>query len=185
MADGDTRGRWHHGVVEPRVELLKTNEPTFDVVVRWHQREWSHGDDNANFEEWRSRLDGRCSGDTIPFTLVAYVEADPVGCLSVCHDDLDYRVIDRGPWLSGMFVVGSARNLGVGRSLLRVADQRAQAFGAPELWLHTSEAGPFYHRCGWAFAHRKQGPRDDAVMVRQLGTSTARATPASTHFSRS
>ena len=154
--------------MEPRVELLEANIDPFDTVFAWHWREWSHGEPDADFDEWRARLCERSAGDQIPFTLVAYIDADPVGCLSVCHDDSDKRFAEHGPWLSGMFVDGRARNLGVGRALLQSVEERTLALGIAELWVHTSEAGPFYERCGWTYAHRKEAVRDESVLTRDL-----------------
>jgi GNAT superfamily N-acetyltransferase len=67
-----------------------------------------------------------------------------------------------------MFVVGRARNLGVGRALVRAAGDTARLFGATELRLYTAEAGPFYERCGWSYLHHKQRPIDNSVMRREL-----------------
>src|SRR5439155_18872000 len=76
----------------------------------------------------------------------------------------DSRFADRGPWLSGVVVVGRARNLGVGRGMLDAAADRARQVGATELWLHTAAAARFYERCGYELAHVKQGHEDDAVL---------------------
>jgi GNAT superfamily N-acetyltransferase len=91
-----------------------------------------------------------------------------VGCLSVTDDDLDERFADRGPWLSGMVVIPRARNLGVGRVLVKAAESTARSFGVPELWLRTETAGPFYERCGWSYAAPKQSLRLAAVLRRAL-----------------
>jgi GNAT superfamily N-acetyltransferase len=154
--------------VEARIEPLEAYTPPFDTVIGWHWREWSHGEPDADLEAWRRRLASRCQHDAIPFTLVAYLGSDPVGCLTTCHDDTDSRFPGHGPWLSGMFVIGDARNLGIGRALLRATEHRAHALGASELWLYTSEAGPFYERCGYTYAHRKDALRDNAVLHRSL-----------------
>ncbi|MGO9876373.1 MAG: GNAT family N-acetyltransferase [Acidimicrobiia bacterium] len=154
--------------MHPRIELLRADSALVDVVVGWHWREWNHEYDNANLDEWRRRVRGRTQHDRVPFTLVAHLDDEPVGCLSVCDDDLDGRYSDRGPWLSGMVVIGTARNLGVGRALVRAVEVRARTFGLAELWLRTGEAGPFYERCGWTYVLRKEHLRDDAVMRRDL-----------------
>jgi GNAT superfamily N-acetyltransferase len=88
--------------------------------------------------------------------------------VSVTDDDLDDRFADRGPWLSGMLVIGPARNLGVGRALLSAVEERARAIGATELWLHTGEAEQFYERCGWSHLARREHVGDDTVMQRAL-----------------
>ena len=71
------------------------------------------------------------------------------------REDVDAEFADRGPWLSGVYVLGAARDLGLGRRLLDVAARRAREAGATELWLHTGEAARFYERC----ATRWRGPR--------------------------
>jgi GNAT superfamily N-acetyltransferase len=155
-------------VVEVRIELLSADSPTIDTVLSWHWHEWSDGAEDANRDEWRSRLQSRANHDRVPFTLVAHLDGEPVGCLSVCEDDRDDRFAGQGPWLSGMFVVGRARNLGVGRALVRTVEEKARTFGARELWLYTAEAGPFYERCGWSYQLRKEHPRDNSVMRHEL-----------------
>lgn len=154
--------------VEVRVELLDAVSPLFERVVEWHWHEWSNGLSDADRAAWRARLATRCRDDGIPFTLVAFADGEPVGCLTVCHDDLDARFADRGPWLSGVLVAGPARNLGVGRALVRAAEARAAAFGAREMWLWTSEAGPFYARCGYTVVARKEDVAGHAVLWRAL-----------------
>ena len=168
MATRAGGSRREHVVMEPRIELLTADSPLIEIVLGWHWREWSHEHDDANVDEWRAHVRGRTNHDRVPFTLVAHLDAEPVGSLAVCDDDLDERFADRGPWLSGMLVVGPARNLGVGRALVRTAEEHARKLGIPELWLRTGEAGPFYERCGWAYVLRKEHARDDAVMRREL-----------------
>jgi GNAT superfamily N-acetyltransferase len=154
--------------VQPRIELLSPDSPLIDAVVGWHWREWSHEYDDANLDEWRRRVRDRTHPDRVPFTMVAHLDDEPVGCLSVCEDDLDSRFTDCGPWLSGTVVIGSARNLGVGRALVQAVEEYARMFGVAELWLRTGQAGPFYERCGWTYMVRKAHVRDDAVMRRGL-----------------
>jgi GNAT superfamily N-acetyltransferase len=154
--------------MQPRLELLHGDTDIFEIVAEWHWREWSHGDGHAVRSEWRERLNSRTHDQEIPFTLVAFVDGRPVGSLSVCNDDRDARFAENGPWLAGMFVLGPARNLGIGRALLRGAEERSRSFGATEMWLYTSEAGPFYERCGYQYAHRKEGMDDNAVLWRVL-----------------
>jgi GNAT superfamily N-acetyltransferase len=156
--------------VDLRVEALADHPGLVDTVVGWHWREWSHGHAEASLDDWRSRLVARSNRDRVPFTLVAFLDAEPVGCVSVCDDDMDARFADHGPWLSGMLVIGEARNLGLGRALLREVEVRARRSGATELWLHTGEASAFYERCGWMVIARKQQMHEDTVMRLDLGS---------------
>jgi GNAT superfamily N-acetyltransferase len=149
--------------METRVDLLADHLDLVDTVTGWHWREWSHGHADASLDAWRARLVSRSHRDRVPFTLVGFVDAVAVGCVSVCDDDVDARFAGHGPWLSGMLVIGEARNLGVGRALLHEA-ALSRRFGAAELWLHTAEASAFYGRCGWNVVSRKQQLHEDTVM---------------------
>jgi len=147
------------------VELLDAASPLVETVCAWHWHAFADGVETGQRAAWLGRLRQRCSRDAIPFTLVAQVGGEPVGCLTVCDDDADPRYANAGPWLSGMVVVPRARNLGVGRALLLAAAERARALGARELWLHTGEAARFYERCGYRLVREKQGLDDDAVLT--------------------
>jgi GNAT superfamily N-acetyltransferase len=153
--------------VDLHVELLKAPDPLLDVVLHWHWREWSLGTETER-DEWRERLRARTGETGIPFTFVARWGDVPVGSISVCTDDVDGEFADRGPWLTGVYVVGAARDLGVGRRLLELAADRAREAGATELWLHTGEAARFYERCGYEVARPKTSLAQDAVLWRSL-----------------
>lgn len=149
------------------VETVSPADPVLDTVLDWHWREWGLGTE-AERDEWRERLRARTGEIGIPFTLVARWSGQPVGSISVCVDDVDAEFADRGPWLSGVYVLGGARDLGVGRRLLDVAANRARAAGSTELWLHTGEATRFYERCGYEVARPKTSLAVDAVLWRPL-----------------
>ena len=163
----DDRAREHDwAVIE--VKRLTADAAVFDEVFRWHWREWGVSTPDADESEWRAQLARRCHVDGIPFTVVAALDGEPVGCVSVCEDDRDVRYGERGPWLSGMVVVGPARNMGVGRELLVAAADAARQAAVAELWVWTTEAGPFYERCGYEYAHRKETLRDQSVLYLAL-----------------
>ena len=161
----DATGR---SALDLRIVSLDAAPELAGTVAAWHWREWGPGDFGRTAEQWLETIRGRSRADGIPFTLVGLVGDTPVGTVSVCADDLDERYADRGPWVSGMVVVGRARNLGVGRALLAAAEARARAAGCHELWLHTAEAMRFYERCGWSLVAEKAALDRDAVLCRDL-----------------
>lgn len=161
------RLRWDDAGVDVHIGLLTAEDSVLETVLHWHVREWGFGTE-AERHEWRLRLQARTSTTGIPFTLVARWGDEPVGSISVCTDDADAEFTDRGPWLSGVFVLGAARNLGLGRRLLEAAADRARQGGATELWLHTGEAARFYERCDYIVARPKTSLVRDAVLWRPL-----------------
>ncbi len=154
-------------LVDFRLDLLSNDDSVLATIANWHWREWSLGTEEER-RRWHRRLETRTGSTGIPFTIVAHWDHEPVGSISVCTDDSDPDFADRGPWLTGVYVLGAARNLGLGRRLLDAAAERAQRFGAGELWLHTGEATHFYERCGYELARPKRSLTEDAVLWRPL-----------------
>ena len=150
------------------VELLADHPSLVPLVARWHWREWGDEEREGSESEWRDIVGRRIQRDAVPFTLLAFMDEEPVGCLSVCWDDVDADFADEGPWLSGMFVRGPARNLGIGRALVQAAESRCRTSGHRVIWLHTGEACRFYERCGWKLMRAKAALNRDAVMQRDL-----------------
>jgi len=152
-----------------RVEDLADHLDLVPVVAAWHWREWRAEEPPAAEAKFLAILAARTRRNEVPFTLLAFLGDEVVGSISVCWDDTDAEFADEGPWLSGMFVVGAARDLGIGRQLLEAAEARAVALGHDELWAHTGEAERFYVRCGWEVVRPKEPLVRDAVVRRVLG----------------
>lgn len=151
------------GGVGVRIGSLADHPELVEGLARWHDREWGRGE-----AAWTVALTARSGADTVPFTLVAFLGDEPVGCVSLTHDDVDPEFAAHGPWLSGMIVVSGARDLGIGRRLLGEVEARAVALGHTELWAHTQEAERFYVRCGWEVVRPKVPLHRDAVVRRTL-----------------
>ncbi len=154
-----------------RIEPLADHLDLVPVVADWCWQQW--GEDTVSSQvSWTATIAARLRAAEVPFSLVALLDGEPVGAVSVCWDDADPDVEDEGPWLSGLVVRGPARNLGIGRQLLAEAVARSTAMGHHRLWAHTSEAERFYERCGWEVVRPKEPMRRDAV-VRHCSTQAA------------
>jgi tRNA (cmo5U34)-methyltransferase len=167
--------------VQLRVASLSDYPDLVDPVIDWHWQEWGlHQSDDPpqTIEQWRARLVRRSQSGRIPFTLVAFVDDEPVGCVTVCNDDKDARYADRTPWLSGMVVRSVARNLGVGRALVLEAEHQAAHLGVHEMWVWTTEAAPFYQRCGYQVVAKKETLAGSTVLRHDLREGQFHFNPA-------
>ena len=155
-----------------RIESLGDRLDLVPTVADWCWQQW--GEESISSQvSWTATVAGRLKEDRVPFSLVAVLDGQPVGAVSVCWDDADPDVEAEGPWLTGMIVRGPARNLGIGRQLLAEACARAGAMGHSELWAHTAEAERFYERCGWEVVRPKEPLRRDAVVRHALADPEA------------
>lgn len=157
-----------HAAAPVQIVSLADHLALVDTISRWQWREWGDQEPPEAEFAWRAQLESRARRDSIPFTLVALLNGAAVGSVTVCTDDLDKAFTDNGPWLSGMLVRPTARNMGVGRQLLIEAERRCRVIGVPEIWLHTDEAQRFYERCGWTTIRPKAAGGSAAVMRRRL-----------------
>jgi GNAT superfamily N-acetyltransferase len=138
------------------------------LLARWHWNEWPSGESAGSEADWRDLIAERSSRGEVPFTKLAFLGDVLVATGSVCWDDADAEFADAGPWVTGVFVQGPARNLGIGRRLMAEIEAAAMAQGFEALWLHTGEAHRFYERCGWTVVRPRRYVGVDTVMRRRL-----------------
>jgi N-acetylglutamate synthase-like GNAT family acetyltransferase len=112
------------------------------------------------FEEWGEET-GRTSADafipglrhrihcsSIPFTLVAFHEKEPVGTASLfIHDMDDHRHLS--PWLAAVYVNPGYRHRKIGRRLCEEVTRRAKSLGVESVYLFTPDRAAFYGHMGW------------------------------------
>ncbi len=138
-------------------------------IARWHWGEWGdHMDPTDSEARWQELIASRSQRGSVPFTKLVLLSEVLVGTASVCWDDDDADFADQGPWLTGMFVQGPARNLGIGRALLGAVEAECRDLGFEDLWLHTGEAHRFYERCSWHVVRPRAYVGVDTVMRRTL-----------------
>jgi GNAT superfamily N-acetyltransferase len=121
------------------------------VVGAWHWEEWgSPGDGEQG--EWTDRLRSWCRRDGMPILLVALVDGELAGSVSLVPSDMPHHEVwtRNGPWLSGLFVRQQLRGRGIGTSLVAACEERARLNDVESLLLYTSTARHMYERVGWA-----------------------------------
>jgi GNAT superfamily N-acetyltransferase len=127
---------------------LRDRPEFFPLVARWIWEEWHHllaQKSSVDFEAWL-RTGGRGCG--LPTTLVRIEDGEPVATVSLESDDMDIRP-DLSPWLASLYVVPAHRGRGLGRVLVRAAEEEARSLGITELFLYTPEHEDFYAALGW------------------------------------
>jgi GNAT superfamily N-acetyltransferase len=127
---------------------LRDRPEFFPVVAGWIWDEWRHllgQRSRAEFEAWL-RAGGR--GPGLPTTLVEIGDGAPVATVSLESDDMDIRP-DLTPWLASLYVVPAQRGRGLGRMLVRAAEEEARTRGVAELYLYTPAQEDFYAALGW------------------------------------
>jgi predicted N-acetyltransferase YhbS len=144
--------------VNLRIEALAAHPGFVPTVAAWIYEEWWTQVAGATAATMTAMLRENLAKPPPPLTLVARDGTRPLGTVSLlAHDVGTHRWASLSPWLAALYVVPSARCLGIGAALLATACAESAAFGAQRLHLLTTNQEPFYARRGWQRLDRHEG----------------------------
>jgi predicted N-acetyltransferase YhbS len=145
------------------IEYLADHADVIPTLTQWIFDEWSY------FHPERTRLDVErlilegCNKEKMPISLVAMDRGEVVGWATLKVNDFKARP-DLSPWLGGLYVNKSQRNVGVGAKLVQEIEGLAGRMGVRRLFLVTDAAENFYSRLGWSVRERTES-QDISVVV--------------------
>ena len=127
------------------IRPLGEHPDLIDLTVRWHLAEF---DPDGDFAFWRSARTREAKLQGVPCAWVAFVEARPVGTVSLIECNMDTHP-ELTPWLAALYVLPEYRNRGIGKALVHRCEREAMGVSFRRLYLFTSEARNYYTRLGW------------------------------------
>ncbi len=149
-----------------RIEQLAKRADLLPVVAAWIYDEWWQDVEGAGVAKLTDLLRPHLVPDQIPLSLVALLDALPVGTASLlAHDVGTEQWPQLSPWLAAVYVVPEYRHRGIGGALVNEMAAQAGAMGIEVLYLLTNEREDFYSQLGWEVFDRT----DSTVMSRSLG----------------
>lgn len=140
------RNAEHRVTPELRIEPLGRHLRLIPVITGWHVPEF---DPEGSTERWLEAHTQEARFSGVPCAWVAFVDATPVGSVSLIEHDMDTRQ-ELAPWLAALFVLPSHRGQGIGAALVQRCEEEARAAEADRLYLYTSTAKRFYARLSWS-----------------------------------
>lgn len=130
------------------IDYLADHPEFIPILARQMAEHWR--DIIPGEDSWRrfAALNAHKNRDRLPLAWVAHENGQPLGTCALRKCDLEgwERLT---PWLAGVFVMPSVRGRGVAKELCRVAEDKAWAWGAPRLYLHTPDRQGLYLHLGW------------------------------------
>lgn len=106
--------------------------------------------------------------DAIPVGLVAFIDGEPAGTVSLLEKDLE-ECGDLRPWLAGLLVFPKYRERGAGRALVEDLMRVAEQLGEREVYLWT-EIPALYAKFGWQIVPEVSGEGRTVVMRWKVGS---------------
>ena len=92
-------------------------------------------------------LKERLNYNSLPITMVAFINNFPVGMCSLWErDEIEPRL---GPWLGTLIVEPSHQRKGIGRILVNSIKSQAKNMGYKILYLYTGNVAEYYSDLGW------------------------------------
>ncbi len=107
--------------------------------------------DDLSLEDLTVRIKA-CHKETLPVRLVAVLNGQCVGTVSLVENDLACR--EYTPWLAALIVDKYFRGRGIGRQLISFVQELARQIGYKELYLRTEHASGYYRKLGWRFVEK-------------------------------
>jgi N-acetylglutamate synthase-like GNAT family acetyltransferase len=150
------------------VRHLAETPAMIPLLAKWHHEQWGHLPGARTEEQRAARLHEHLQLDSIPATVVAWLEGQPVGCASLVANDMDV-LAEWIPWLANVYVRPEKRRQGIGALLVERIAAETLKLGYPRLYLYTIDQMHFYEQLGWQTSHvRFYRGHDMTVMTRDL-----------------
>lgn len=118
-------------------------------VAHWYQREWGELFPELSWVDTFDALLGHGPGENAGArTWIALDGAQPLGAVTVVERAVD-RLGLHGPWLAGPWVRPEARGRGLGRALVRRAEEASARAGVGELHALAFDGAAWLSGLGW------------------------------------
>lgn len=133
------------------------------VVAGWVHREW-WSRSAVSPEELKEFVRGCVAASGFPAVLVAVSERQAIGSVFLHPTEAPDRPAYT-PYLGALYVDTPYRGQGVGRALVRAAEQQAAGLGFGALYLNAMPARTsFYESVGWVVVEPAYGPHRLDIM---------------------
>jgi len=130
------------------ITYLAEKPETIDTIARWLYDEFHYLIPGKSLADVTASLHDRLNRDRLPLGMVAMLNGEVIGTVSLKPHDMDIRE-NLSPWLAGLYVDKKFRNGGIGTLLVKTIQEKARHLGYGDLFLYTPSASGFYARMGW------------------------------------
>lgn len=133
------------------IKYLVDAQQYIPTIAQWIYEQWNKYDPTLSVERISASLKQRLNKDKIPLVLMALVNNDLVGVVSLKNSIRIPGYEDRDLWLGNLIVARNYRNQGIGRLLLNQAYNKMKELGFKKISLYTTvpEAIYWYVKNGW------------------------------------
>lgn len=150
-----------------QITELKNRPSAIPVIAGWIQDEWGAFSGRTPTQTLeRFRVEVGIETGTLPLTLAAFIDGEPVGCASLRDKDSVDWDPSTTPWICNVYVSEAARGRGVAKHLCNALAREAAHMGFSNLYLAASDkkAG-LYQKLGYEIYKTVPHPHDDQNLM--------------------
>ncbi|MBC8506804.1 MAG: GNAT family N-acetyltransferase [Anaerolineales bacterium] len=148
------------------IEFLVDYPNLVSHLATWFYEEWGRRNPVNSLEKIEQRLQGRMNRDSLPITLIGFLDGKLVAsasikiCEMVTHPQYKY-------WLGAVYVDGAHRGKGFGSQIVLRTALEAKRLGVRNLYLYTRSHEDFYSHLDWKPIERPHYRGREVVIMKQ------------------
>jgi predicted N-acetyltransferase YhbS len=149
------------------IQFLADCPEVIPAIACLHQIEMKLGS-RSNFQRTVKEFQNHVNRNTLPLTLVAFVNTIPIGSVSLVEFELKSHT-HLSPWVSSLFVASAYQNRGIGKCLMEKIVAIGSEIGCHQLHLYTP-VSDYFAKSGWTVIDKAQPeeyPQSVEILVMQ------------------
>lgn len=138
-----------------------------ETVAHWiYEQWWSKRCDSPEVVLGWLRTHSKL--DTVPYSVIALAESEPVGSCCVIENDCIHRP-QYAPWVAAVYVRPDFRRRGIASMILHEAASIAARGRVKGLYIDClAVTAKVYEKNGWTIYEREVGDKESVVMLRKI-----------------
>ena len=155
------------------VVLLADRKDAIPLLTKWYERRWPQHFGPGGPGDAGRDLSSSCNRDELPITLVAILEGEVAGTVTLKSRALPSH-LHLTPWLAMLLVPPAFQKKGVELYLVVAVEQLAARLGNPELFASTGTESPLLIRRNWKVVEEPGESGTDLFIFKRALDSTFR-----------
>ncbi|MBC6417641.1 MAG: GNAT family N-acetyltransferase [Prochloron sp. SP5CPC1] len=149
------------------IQLLADCPEVIPAIACLHQIEMKL-ESRADYKRTVKQFQNQLNRDTLPLTLVAFVDTIPIGSVSLVESELPSHA-HLSPWVGSLFVASAYQGRGIGHCLMEKITTMGYQMGYRQLHLYTPVPA-YFAKSGWTVidtAQPEEYPKSVEIVVMQ------------------
>lgn len=151
-----------------KIENLLLYPQHLEMVANWVYQEFGADKPDRTLNYVINRFKNR-NLDKIPLSLIALIDNECVGIISIFENDLETRP-ELTPWLAGLYVNPNYRCKGIADKLINGVLEICKNMNYTTVFLRTERTSDYYKKHGWTFVEytTDEYGQETSVFMRKL-----------------